>query len=135
MRKRELRQFIILVADSHLNTRNIIENALTKRGYRVLSCSSAADVVGFLEENDIDIVIADIKILNDSGLDLVEYVRTNFKVVVIMLVDGCDSFEGPANALKIGVNEYLIKPFTNKELTVSVRRAIEKLVYVRSSYR
>ena len=135
MRKRKQRQFKIIAVDSNLSTLNIIEYILTKAGHQVLTCSSAADAVGFLGGNDFDIIITDRKIHNDIGLDLVEYVRTNFKAVIIIMVDGCDSFEGPANALKIGADDYLVKPFTNKELTVSVRRAIGKFVRVRSSTR
>jgi DNA-binding response OmpR family regulator len=128
MRKWKQRQFKILAAESNQSTLNVIENILTKAGYQVQTCSSAADAVGFLEGNDLDIIITDMKIYNHIGLDAVEFVLINSKVVVIILVDECDTIEEIAKALKMGADEYLHKPFTNKELTVTVRRAIRKLV-------
>jgi len=127
MRKRERRQLKILAADSNVSTLNIIEYILTKAGHQVLACSSAADAVGFLEGNDLDIIITNMKIHNDSGLDLVEYVQTNFKVAVIIMVDGHASTEGVVKAIKMGADECLVKPFTKKELTATVRRTVGKL--------
>jgi len=128
MRKMKRRQFKILAAESNQSTLNIIEYILTKAGYLVLTCSNAADAVGFLEEINLDIIITDMKIYNHIGLGVVESVRINSKLFVIIMVDECDSVEEIAKALKMGADEYLHKPFTNKELTVTVRRAIAKLV-------
>jgi DNA-binding NtrC family response regulator len=72
-------------------------------------------------------VITDLKMPNVSGLDLIRHVRENFKDTEIMMITGYATIDGAVKAVKAGAEEYLAKPFTDKELVSAVKRSLNKL--------
>lgn len=126
------RQYKVLVVDDNVNTLEVINRNLVHEGYYVLSASGVQEAISFLELNRIDLVITDFKMPKTSGLDLVKHVKENFKDTGIMMITGYPSIEGAVEAVKEGAEEYLVKPFTDKELAACVHRVLKKLVRRRS---
>ena len=121
-------QFKLLIVDDNVNTLEVIKRNLTHEGYKVLISSSVQDAMAVLEKHDIDLVITDFKMPKASGLDMVKHVKENFKDIGIMMITGYPSIEGAVEAVKKGAEEYLVKPFTDSELSSCVQRVLEKLV-------
>ena len=126
-------QFKILVVDDSLYTLEVVQRNLALEGYQVFTSSTAEEAVNFLEVNPIDLVITDFKMPKISGLDLIRHVRENFEDVEIMMITGYPSINGAVDAVKKGAEEYLIKPFTDKELLTAVERIEEKMIRKRTS--
>ncbi|GAB4302229.1 MAG: sigma-54 dependent transcriptional regulator [Myxococcota bacterium] len=123
----------ILVVDDSADTLELVERNLSEKGYTVLSVSTPSDAVAILEREPIDLVITDYKMPKVSGLDLVRYVRENFRATEAMMITGYATIEGAVEAVKAGAEEYLAKPFTEEELLSAVERAFEKLYFRRAS--
>jgi len=121
-------QFNLLVIDDNVNTLQIINRNLTHEGYKVIASSNAQEATSILEKNDIDLVITDFKMPKTSGLDIVKHVRENYNDIGIMMITGYPSIEGAVEAVKKGAEEYLVKPFTDSELSSIVQRVLEKVV-------
>ncbi|RJQ51300.1 MAG: sigma-54-dependent Fis family transcriptional regulator [Desulfobacteraceae bacterium] len=117
----------ILVVDDSPATLEVIQRNLNSEGYQVFTATSVQGAVDFLEENPIDLVVTDLKLPKISGLDLVRYVRENLEDAEVMMITGYPSIEGAVEAVKTGAEEYLVKPFTDKELVTAVQRMIKKL--------
>ncbi|MDX2510375.1 MAG: response regulator, partial [Desulfobacterales bacterium] len=126
-------RFKILAVDDSLNTLEVIQRNLTPEGYKVFTVSSVNEAVNILETHPIDLVITDLKMPRVGGLDLIRHVRENLRDVEIMMITGYPSIEGAVEAVKSGAEEYLVKPFTDKELLSAVQRMLEKLVWRRTS--
>jgi len=126
-------RFKILAVDDSLDTLEVIQRNLTLEGYKVFTVSSVNEAVNILETNPIDLVITDLKMPIVGGLDLIRHVRENLKDVEIMMITGYPSIEGAVEAVKSGAEEYLVKPFTDKELLSAVQRMLEKLVRRRTT--
>ena len=126
-------QFKILVVDDSLYTLEVVQRNLAIEGYQVFTSSTAEEAVNFLEANPIDLVITDFKMPKISGLDLIRHVRENLENVEIMMITGYPSINGAVDAVKKGAEEYLIKPFTDKELLTAVERIEEKMIRKRTS--
>lgn len=134
MRKKKLEnRFKILAVDDSLDTLEVIQRNLTLEGYKVFTVSSVNEAVNILETHPIDLVITDLKMPIVGGLDLIRHVRENLKDVEIMMITGYPSIEGAVEAVKSGAEEYLVKPFTDKELLSAVQRMLEKLVRRRTT--
>jgi len=134
MRKKKLEnRFKILAVDDSLDTLEVIQRNLTPEGYKVFTASSVNEAVNILETDSIDLVITDLKMPIVGGLDLIRHVRENLRDVEIMMITGYPSIEGAVEAVKSGAEEYLVKPFTDKELLSAVQRMLEKLVRRRTS--
>jgi DNA-binding NtrC family response regulator len=116
----------ILVVDDAPTALDILERNLSSRGYLVLTASNVADAVKVLETSPVDLVITDYKMPKISGLDLIRHVRENCFDTEVIMITGYASVKGAVEAVKMGAEEYLPKPFTDEELFAAVERALNK---------
>ncbi len=123
----------ILVVDDAPHTLEILERNLSDQGYRVHTATGVATAVDILESESIDLVITDLKMPKIGGLDLIRYVRENFDDTEIMMITGYATIESAVEAVRRGAQEYLTKPFTDQELSSSVRRVLGKLAERRAA--
>jgi len=117
----------VLVVDDAPNTVELIQRQLAVEGYRIFTAANVADAIGALQRVPVDLVIADLKMPDGSGLDLVRHVRENYRDIEVMMVTGYASIDGAVTAVKAGAEEYLAKPFTEEELLTAVARVLGKL--------
>jgi DNA-binding NtrC family response regulator len=117
----------ILVVDDSIDTLEMLDRNLESKGYRVFTAQSVVEAIKILEATPIDLVITDIKMPVNSGFELIEHIKENFKEIEIVVITGFPSIEDAIKAVKNGAEEYLPKPFTDKELFSVVQKALEKL--------
>jgi two-component system, NtrC family, response regulator HydG len=124
----------ILVVDDAPQTLEVIRRNLTSKGYQVFTASNVQQAIKIIENSPVDLVITDLKMPEVSGIDLVRHIRENYKDTEVMMITGYPSIESAVEAVKIGAEEYLTKPFTDEELFAAVQRTFDKL-YVRRAGR
>ena len=117
---------VILVVDDAPTAVDILRRNLESKAYRVLAASNVVDAISILETSPIDLVITDYKMPKVSGLDLIRHIRENFCGTEVIMVTGYASVKGAVEAVKMGAEEYLPKPFTDEELFSAVERAMKK---------
>jgi len=117
----------ILVVDDAPTALEVLERNLASRGYRVYTAPSVADAIKILDKSSIDLVITDYKMPKVSGLDLIRHIKENSPGIEVIMITGYASVKGAVEAVKMGAEEYLPKPFTDDELFAAVSRAINKL--------
>ena len=117
----------ILMVDDAQDTLEMLRRNLTSQGYRVFTTPGVVEALKILEVTPIELVITDLKMPGVTGLDLIRHIRENFKDTEVMMITGYASIEGAVEAVKVGAEEYLPKPFTDEELFSSVHRALSKL--------
>ncbi len=117
----------ILVVDDSATTLEVIQRNLQSEGYQVFTSLNVGEAIKILEGAPVDLVITDLKMPKVSGLDLVRHVRENYKDTEIMMITGYATVNGAVEAMKVGAEEYLAKPFTDDELLAAVRRSLDKL--------
>ena len=116
----------ILVVDDAPGTLEVIGRNLTAKGYGVYTVTNVADAIGILDSKRVDLVVTDYKMPVADGFDLLRHVRENFKDIDVVMITGFPSLEGAIRAVKRGAEEYLAKPFTDKELFNAVSQALDK---------
>jgi DNA-binding NtrC family response regulator len=117
----------ILVVDDSPDTLEVLRRNLQSQGYNVYTASAVAEATRILEETALDLVITDLKMPKVSGLELVRHVRENYANVEIMMITGYPSIGSAVDAVRMGAEDYIAKPFTDQELYTAVGRALEKL--------
>ena len=117
----------ILVVDDSPDTLEVLQRNLQARGYRVYTASGVEQAIGAMEQTPVDLVITDLKMPKASGLELVKHVRANCPDVEVMMITGYPTIGSAVDAVKMGAEDYLAKPFTDDELYDAVERALEKL--------
>ncbi|MEO0067757.1 MAG: sigma-54 dependent transcriptional regulator [candidate division WOR-3 bacterium] len=123
----------LLVVDDVLETLEVLERNLTAAGYKVYTAQSVSEALNILKENKVDLVITDLKMPGTSGLDLVRYVRENLRDTEVIVITGYATVESAVEAVKVGAEEYLPKPFTDEELLNAVKKTLEKLTLRRAA--
>ncbi|TET77395.1 MAG: sigma-54-dependent Fis family transcriptional regulator [Candidatus Cloacimonadota bacterium] len=126
MKKLSKKESIIIVDDAP-DTLEMLQRNLSSENYLVFTASSVVEAIRLLESTPVDLVITDLKMPKVSGLDLIRHVRENYKDTEVMMITGYATIEGAVEAVKIGAEEYLAKPFTDEELFSAVEKTLNKL--------
>lgn len=103
-----------------------LKYSLEQEKYKVFSCTNVADTIKFLEENkQIDIAIIDISLPDGNGFDLYQnYIKEkNIPSIFLTARDGEDDV---VKGLELGVEDYMTKPFSTRELLARMKRNIMK---------
>jgi DNA-binding NtrC family response regulator len=116
----------ILVVDDSPETVELIKRNLESIGYHIYSSNNVQSAIKLINSLRIDLVITDLKMPGESGMELVRHVVENAKGVATLVITGFPSIQGAVESIKIGAEEYLVKPFTDDELFKSVERVLTR---------
>jgi DNA-binding NtrC family response regulator len=116
----------ILLVDDSPETIELIKRNLESVGYHIYSANNVQSAVKILASVEVDLVITDLKMPGENGLELVRHVSENLKGVGTLVITGFPSIQGAIESIKIGAEEYLVKPFTDDELFKAVERVLLK---------
>jgi two-component system chemotaxis response regulator CheY len=109
----------ILTVDDFSTMRRIIRNMLRQLGYtNIVEAEDGAEALGLLHKEKVDFIISDWNMPNMSGLDLLKAIRADesLKPIPVLLVTAEALKENVVEAVKAGVNNYVVKPFTAETL-------------------
>ena len=103
-----------------------LKYSLEQEKYKVFSCTNVEDTIKFLEENkQVDIAIIDISLPDGNGFDLYQnYIKE--KNIPSIFLTARDSEDDVVKGLELGVEDYMTKPFSTKELLARMKRNIMK---------
>jgi two-component system, NtrC family, response regulator HydG len=117
---------VILIVDDNLITCQVIQRNLQAIGFQIIAANSVPDAIRILTDRKIDLLITDYKMPRHSGLELIKYVRDHWQDIGIIMLTGYGSISSAVSAMKEGADEYITKPFTDKELFDAVEKIILK---------
>lgn len=109
----------ILTVDDFSTMRRIIRNMLRQLGYNnIFEAEDGVTALGLLQREKVDFVISDWNMPNMSGLELLKAIRAddNLKAIPVLMVTAEALKENVVEAVKAGVNNYVVKPFTAETL-------------------
>jgi len=115
----------VLVADDDAGIRTVIGQALERAGYEVRVTSNAATLWRWVSDGQGDVVITDVLMPDENGLDLVPRIRKIRPELRIVVMSAQSTLLTAVKATERGAFEYLPKPFDLNELVGVVRRALE----------
>jgi len=116
----------ILAVDDSADALELIKRHLQSAGFSVITAESPAAAFRLLKETAFDLVITDMKMPNASGLEVIRHVRANYREPAVLMVTGYPSIGSAVEAMRLGAEDYLAKPFTKKELLEAVQSALLK---------
>lgn len=117
----------VLVIDDEPPIRRLLKTSLAAQGYRVLEAESAADGLRLVRGLRPDVVILDLGLPDQDGISVIRTLRTFSAVPVIVLSSRGDE-RGKVEALDLGADDYVTKPFGMGELIARIRAALRHAV-------
>jgi len=99
---------------------------LRKEGYDVALAESRGTAAAVLARGPVDMVITDLKLKDGDGMEIVRHVKAASPETAVIVITAFGTTETAVAALKLGAQDYLVKPFDVEELKIVVRGALEK---------
>ena len=115
----------ILICDDDQGMRDTL-GAILKRDYRVLTVSSGEAALTLLKQEDIDLILLDVRLPGISGFDVLRIVKENYSLVECIMISAINEVETAVQAMKHGAYHYITKNFDYDELRSLVRNACER---------
>ena len=120
--------FVLITVDDSLTMRRIIKNTLNKVGFKnVLEAADGVEALEVMANNRVDLIITDWNMPEMDGLEFIKTLKASneFKDVPILMVTTEAAKEDILEALRHGVNNYIVKPFTPDTLKEKVFKLLD----------
>lgn len=114
----------ILVVDDEPAIRRLLRTSLSSQGFQVLEAADGKHALAEIERSQPDLVILDLGLPDISGLDLIRTVRAGGSAIPILVLSSRADETGKVEALDLGADDYVTKPFGTGELFARVRAAL-----------
>jgi DNA-binding NtrC family response regulator len=115
----------ILVAEDEAGARQSLVELLREEGYEVRAAPDGAAALGALEEVEVDLVLTDLQMPGADGVEVLRRVREARPQTMVMLMTAYASVETVVAALRLGAQDYLLKPLLLDDVLNKVGRALE----------
>ena len=115
----------ILIVDDEQKILNVIEAYLIKEGFEVLTASDGEEALNIFKNEQIHLIILDLMLPKISGEKVCNKIRSTSSVPIIMLTAKTEE-DSKIDGLAIGADDYITKPFSNRELVSRVKALIRR---------
>ena len=116
----------LLVVDDDARLRALLQRFLAEQGFRVTTAGDAAAARRALAGFAFDLVVLDVMMPGESGLELVESLRAEGQEVPILMLTARGAPDDRIAGLEAGVDDYLGKPFDPRELALRIRTILRR---------
>lgn len=116
----------ILIVDDEEGIVDLCIQALSREGYQIWSAHNGFEGIELAKKHDFDLVLTDIKMPGMSGLELFQAIQRSKPDIVGIIITGYGSMEAAIEALKLGMDDFLLKPFTLDDLRAAVAKALSR---------
>lgn len=125
----------VLIIDDDQEMRSLLNDFLASEGYKTTIYPLASEAVKAFQaggefsehsENDIDVVITDLKMAQMDGMEFLRRMKIERPEIPIVLITAFGSIDTAIEAMRNGAYHYLVKPFKLAEISVTVARAMER---------
>jgi len=114
----------LLVVDDELAIREVLADGLSVFGYNVRVASDAAGAFQAVREGDIALVLSDIDMPGESGIELLKRIKNYDRDVDVIMVTGVVDVDTAIRAIRVGASDYVTKPFNLEEVRIVVERTL-----------
>ncbi len=116
----------ILVIDDEMIVCESCQSILEEEGYVVEIAFSAREAFKKMKENPFNIVITDLKMPEIDGMEVLKKFRKEYPDTIVIMITGFGTVDTAVGAMKLGAFDYIPKPFTPDEVSIVVKKAVEK---------
>jgi putative two-component system response regulator len=116
----------ILVVDDEASIRDLFSEWLSIAGHTCVSAANATEALSVAERSPADVALLDLRMPGENGVWLARRLRESQGDIAIIMATGAQSFDAAVEGMRLGVLDYLLKPFSRQELVDAVDRAVKR---------
>ncbi|MCK4372246.1 MAG: response regulator [candidate division Zixibacteria bacterium] len=118
----------ILIVDDESTMRSLLEKILAREGYQMYTASNGVEALEHLSERKFDIVISDMKMPKMGGFELLKHIKKEYPGAGVIIMTAYGDTYSVKDALLLGADEYITKPFKSYEISLVVERAYWRIL-------
>ena len=118
--------FTILVVEDNSDMRELFCTVLGDSGYQCLPASDGIEALKVMEQNYVDLIVADLMMPNMDGYELTRSIRQVNMDLPILMVTAKDQFDDMQRGFRTGADDYMIKPINVRELVLRVEALLRR---------
>jgi DNA-binding NtrC family response regulator len=123
----------LLLVDDDRHVLESMADWLRTQGYELEASAGYVDALDRLRRKSFDLVLADVRLRDGDGFDLLEQCRRNWPNAQVILMTGYGTPDGAIEAIRAGAFDYITKPLIDNELLMTIERAISQRSVVREN--
>ncbi len=120
----EIRMITILIVEDEKNISELIKINLIESGYNCICASDGGQAAELIEQNSYDLILLDIMLPIINGYELLEYIKP--RDIPVIFITAKAGLEERVKGLKLGADDYLVKPFEIIELLARVESVLRR---------
>lgn len=118
----------ILILEDEIGIRSFVSINLKREGYEIIEASTGTEAIEQISNNpDISIALLDVMLPDMSGIDVCKFIRQQFDQIGIIMLTAKGQEEDKLEGFISGADDYIVKPFSIKELLVRVSALIRRV--------
>jgi DNA-binding response OmpR family regulator len=117
----------ILLVDDEAEMIELVSRTFLHAGYEVITATDGEHALGLVEAARPDLILMDVRLPGMDGLEVCRRIRIGSQVPIIMLT-ACDEEEDVMRAFRLGVDDYVTKPFSARLLTARVAAVLRRTI-------
>jgi len=115
----------VLIVDDEKNYPPIISAILTQAGFETMTAFGGQEALPLLREGSVDLVLTDMKMPEMDGIALLENIRAKDPDLPVVMMTAHGTVEKAVEAMQKGADNYILKPFDNQRLIITVQKAVD----------
>lgn len=116
----------ILIVDDEPNMLRLLKTVITdKTDYEVLTTNNPLEAAKLIQEEDLDLVITDLKMPLVDGMDLIDITKKHDVNLPIIVITAYGTIETAEEAVQKGAYDFITKPFRREAILITIKRALE----------
>jgi len=117
----------ILICEDEEIMLTALEFRLMRQGFEVLKAQDGKEAVEILEQESVDLVIADVMMPHITGLELIDHIRkVRGETLPVIVISALEHDEVVLEAFKKGASDFITKPFKPSELVIRIRKIFQE---------
>ena len=116
----------VLIVDDEPDVLDLCKRILETHGYKVTSASNGYEAIKIATDADFDLLLTDIKMPGMTGLEIAQTLKESDPNMICVTMTGYATMDSAIKALSLGIDEFILKPFTPTDLIRGISKALEK---------
>lgn len=116
----------VLLMEDEMNVAKGLEMVMREEGYEVDLADTGQGALDKFRTSEFDLLVADLRLPDMDGMEVVQHVREKRPRTNVVIITGYPSVSSAVEAVRMGVSDYLRKPFTEDEFKTAVKSALKE---------
>lgn len=126
MEHKEMTGIPILFVDDEKLIRNLFARELRDEGFKVTTAAGGSEAIGEVERTKYDLVVTDLMMPGVDGFDVLKAVKRHAPQTCVIILTGYGDLQSSNDALRLGADDFILKPCEVSDLISRIRRCLEK---------